>query len=138
MRPIAGLNSVGLGALKSSHNPTSRLFNWNTIIKELDVRLISLFFQKFGMKVDPDQKSLIVSGDHECIIELLSKVYESEKRMIDLAKQNKSISKRRKAKEGEQPIDIVSLDPNRALNDTESTLEYIIVSICQALSLQPK
>lgn len=44
---------------------------------------------------------------------------------------NRSISKRaKKLKEGDQPIDIVSLNPDRALNEAESTLEYIIVSLC--------
>lgn len=37
IKPIEKLNTVALGALKSSHNPTSRLFNWNTVLKELDV-----------------------------------------------------------------------------------------------------
>ena len=39
---------------------------------------------------------------------------------------------------GDQPLDIVSLNPNKALNESDSTLEYMIVSLCQALNLQPK
>ena len=44
----------------------------------------------------------------------------------------------KKNKDGETPLDIVSLNPDKAITESESTLEYVILSLCQALSIIPK
>ena len=56
MSAIDGLNTQGLLNLKNSLNPASKLFNWNTLVKELD---------GIGIPVDSDTKSLLVAGDPE-------------------------------------------------------------------------
>lgn len=38
----------------------------------------------------------------------------------------------------EVPLDIMALNPQRSLNEVESTLEYILISLCQALNILPK
>ena len=41
----------------------------------------------------------------------------------------------RKNPANEQPLDIVNIDTKKSLYETESTLEYIIVSLGQAMKL---
>lgn len=54
-----------LDSLKDSSTAAARLFNWNTIVKAIDL---------YGIKIDDDSKSLIVAGDHQMLSDLLNQL----------------------------------------------------------------
>ena len=65
-RPETPLPNID--SLKEIFSPAAKIYNWN---------ILSLIFQKLNINVDPDEKSLIVSGDLEMIHELLKEIYSN-------------------------------------------------------------
>eukprot|EP00831_Metopus_contortus_P046539 TRINITY_DN37390_c0_g1_i1.p1 TRINITY_DN37390_c0_g1~~TRINITY_DN37390_c0_g1_i1.p1 ORF type:complete len:176 (-),score=39.37 TRINITY_DN37390_c0_g1_i1:63-590(-) len=58
-----------LSQVKDSASPTIRLQNWNIIREALS---------GLGIPISDEEKSLIISGDQQMIVELLKTIYQSE------------------------------------------------------------
>jgi CH-like domain in sperm protein len=57
-----------LDNLKEQSTPAARLYNWNVLYENM---------KHLGFALDPDLKSLLVSGDVQIINEFLKEIYES-------------------------------------------------------------
>lgn len=51
-----------LNSLKSVVSPSTKLYNWNILVKALGM---------LNVHVHPDTKALIVAGDHDMVVEVL-------------------------------------------------------------------
>ena len=82
-------------------------------------------------------KALIVAGDRALIAEILTAMCAID---TNCAESMPDIIKKRKKNKmlGEGAILLDELDPSAPLTDAESTLEFLILSCCQAFSLSPK
>jgi hypothetical protein len=107
--------------------------------------------QKFEVDVEDEGRGLLAKGDADTILSVMLRVYQFELEM-SLAKethghsqtQDEGISRREVSQEGEspsrlsvlkevrpeQPISILQLRADRPLNETSTTLEFVIVSLC--------
>lgn len=101
--------------------------------------------------MEDEDKGLLSKGDADTILSVMLRIYQFELEM-SLAKethgrsqtQDEGTSKREESQEGEspsrlsvfkdvrpeQPINILQLKANRALSETSTTLEFVIVSLC--------
>lgn len=105
--------------------------------------------------MDPDTRALLVAGDHDTIVEVLFRIYQMELESglardsangTDMAvdkfqaRQASMVSispSKLSSKEvkPEQPISILEIRGDRRLDQTETTLEFVLVSLCQALNI---
>ena len=94
-----------LNSLKRVANAASKLYNWNVLVTTLDA---------FGIVIDPDTKALIVAGDQEMVVEVLSQIYacESEVRSSGSAASGTS---RRGSKPNQKQARKAKLGPDGAL-----------------------
>ena len=58
----------GLDSLKELYTPAARIYNWNILTEA---------FKKFNVIIEPDVKSLIISGDREMLLELLKELFDT-------------------------------------------------------------
>lgn len=134
--------------------PQDKLYNWN---------LLSDILKSMGYEVNPEMKRLIVSGNKQSINDLLKDLYElfnedSSKKIqtktsllksrIDTTTliNNTSLSKSLLTNESliknqsmiipKESIDISKLDVTKPLNQTESLLEFLIISLSKNLNLK--
>jgi len=80
-----------LEGLKETYTPSARLYNWNAIEKALSI---------CGIKLGNDEKSLIVAGDPQILLDLLTQIKSAfsalapsgaeQEADAELAKQKKS------------------------------------------------
>ena len=138
-------------SLKDTQTPSTRLYNWTLITKALD---------PFGIKISDDEKSLIVAGDQQILLDLLqqikaadngtedgdgegSKTKKSQQALQPTGKRGKGKPVQRRQKKCNrivevQAIDITALNPNKDPGKTESCLEFLLVSLSKAFVLQSK
>lgn len=106
-----------MNTLKHATTPAAKLYNWNILTQVLAM---------FNIPLDPDTKSLIIAGDREMLIEVLSQIFEAEH------------GKPPKSAKQESGLVIDSINEQKALFDAESCLEFLILSFCHNFSLKPK
>jgi hypothetical protein len=101
-------------------------------------------------------KSLLVAGDADTIIDVLFRIYQMELEMglardsaggMDIGPDDRERENRQygdspsklsianKEVKPEQPISVLSIKGDRPLDQTETTLEFVLVSLCQALGI---
>ncbi|OMJ86867.1 hypothetical protein SteCoe_11498 [Stentor coeruleus] len=115
-----------INTLKQALTPAAKLYNWN---------ILSQALQLFNINLDPDTKSLIIGGDREMLIEVLNQLYEAEL----IKSPQKSLNKQIKpVQNSENGLDIDNIDDEKSLEDSESCLEFLILSFCHNFSLKPK
>ncbi len=73
------IDSSKLLSLKNNGGAQTKLFNWNIITHELDVRKAILNFKGIGVKTDESAK--IVAGDVKAILKLFLSVEEAVKKL---------------------------------------------------------
>ena len=114
-----------LDPLKNTKSNSAKLYNWKLILQALS---------QIGMDIDQDSRDLIISGDKDFTLELLEGIY---KHYSSLDTPTKSKGKKpRLAPDG--ALYIESLDPRRGLQDTNSCLEFLLLSFCKNFELSPK
>lgn len=92
-----------LNSLKRVANAASKLYNWNVLVQALDA---------FGIVIDPDTKALIVAGDQEMVVEVLSQIYAQESERSGSAASQAS---RRGGKPNQKQARKAKLGPDGAL-----------------------
>ena len=55
-----------INTLKEVTNASTKLYNWNTLLKAMEV---------LGVNIDQDVKSLIVAGDSALIVDVLTQLH---------------------------------------------------------------
>ena len=115
-----------MNTLKHAQTPAAKLYNWNIMSQALEL---------VGIILDPDTKSLIIAGDREMLIEVLSQIYTEEtgKKFV-----NASNSSLKPLTNHEGGVMIESINETKELVDAGSCLEYLILSFCRNFSLRPK
>ena len=123
LTPLSDINS-----LKDISSAAGKLYNWNLLIKSLDLLQII---------IDSDMKALIIAGDRQVISEILLALYaidtncsENLPTLIKKRKKNKLLE--------EGTILLDDIDPSLPLNASENVLEFLILSFCQTFNLNPK
>lgn len=114
-----------MNTLKQATTPASKLYNWNVIAQALELVNIPL---------DPDTKSLIIAGDREMVVEVLTQICEEEtgKKIRNSEKQGyKTVA-------AEGGVMLENINENKPLSDANSCLEFLILSFCRNFSLRPK
>ena len=81
-RPLGNFDIEQLKQMKMAGTTAARLYNWNILIKEIQVGPSKNTLQELGIEVDPDTKSLIVNGDTELLNELLLKMIDLEHSIV--------------------------------------------------------
>lgn len=121
--PVPEINS-----LKETSSTAAKLYNWNILIKALEIINIS---------VDSDMKALIVAGDRPIVAEILKSIYEAQLRKAENHVIDETKKKKRKLL-GEGALLLDDLDTNSSLSSSENTLEFLILTICKAFGLNSK
>ena len=132
MTPMPEINT-----LKNATTPAARLYNWN---------ILTSVFSMFNISIDPDTKSLIIAGDREMLTEVLKQLYEAEyersiksSRSVRELKEMQDPDRLSKEKEPKEPgLLIESIDERKPLSESESCLEFLILSFVHNFSLKPK
>lgn len=129
-----------LTVLKANKNNASKKFNW-AIIKSV--------FEDLNISIENDDIELIKAGSTEVLEVLLESIYEFEKELnalvppspvsqsrIITATPIKSQKKSRRKANGDLIIE--SLSSETPLENTESCVEFLLVSFCKHFKLHPK
>ena len=120
-----------INSLKDANSTAAKLYNWNTLIKVLETIDIS---------VDSDMKALIVAGDRAIVGEILKNMQkmESSSKPEHLSTEipRKKYKKHKLLGEGALLLD--ELDSSMSLSESDSTLEFLILSFCKAFSINTK
>ena len=132
MTPMPEINT-----LKNATTPAARLYNWN---------ILTAAFSMFNISIDPDTKSLIIAGDRDMLTEVLKQLYEAEhersiksSRSVRELKEMQDPDKPSKQQEPKEPgLLIESIDERKSLSESESCLEFLILSFVHNFSLKPK
>ena len=123
MTPMPEINT-----LKNAANPAARLYNWN---------ILANVFSMFNITLDPDTKSLIIAGDREMLTEVLKQIYQAEHKIS--ARELKGMQDPLKQVKPKEPgLMIDAIDEQRPLNESESCLEFLILSFVHNFSLKAK
>lgn len=111
--------------------------------------------QKLSIPIEPDNKSLLVAGDpeqHIYVIERLREFYEKQMSKEKKEKEGKdsrdNVKRKKKKKQedkalldltpGEQVIDMTILNVERNLMDTDTLIEFLIISMAQQFKMDVK
>lgn len=115
-----------INTLKQALTPAAKLYNWNVLSQAL---------QLFNINLDPDTKSLIIGGDREMLIEVMTQLYTAEG-----FKSPQGTSKRgyKPTQGSDGGLIIENIDDQKSLMDAESCLEFLLLSFCHNFSLKPK
>ena len=107
--------------LNLSNSSSSRLYNWNLLLKPLE---------SIGVHVSSDTKALIVAGDRMQVIGILSELISA------IEKKSKKPKKLAKTLDG--GLLLGNIDVSSDLSESESVLEFLILSFCKAFHIAPK
>jgi hypothetical protein len=141
-----------LDPLKDSSTPAAKLFNWNVVKNALDA---------YGYRLKDDEKSLIVAGDQQLIVDLLANIRETTKRLglsrprlIRQMTSEKSVIRTVEPKGTrlssifttcilnnvlkKRPLDILTLKVDKPIEEVTSCLEFLLVTLSRALKTEPK
>ena len=109
-----------LDTFRTEDSPSSKLFNWNVITKILAL---------FDINIDSDTKALIVAGDASSLAEILAELHATHLKLSSMeAKAPAATNKTKVAPDGSIYID--TLMPGKPLEETETVLEFLLVSFC--------
>ena len=140
-----------LDPLKDSFTPAAKLFNWNVVKTAL---------QSYGVRLSDDEKSLVVAGDQQIIVEVLKNIRETTKRfglerrhsIRQLASEKSVLPSNTKLTKmtslfsecilnnvlKKRPLDILTLKVDKPIEEVTSCLEFLLVTLSRALQMQPK
>ena len=145
-----GVSIDKLQTLKVNSTNQAKLYNWNVLGQEIEILNVFL---------SPDQKRAIIEGDHASIIQLLMQLKDVLHGDFDLnaaAKRKESIRNddqnesqqiqqnedesivKPKPVADEAAIDIDDIKTEKSANECSSCVEYILLTLSQALKLTPK
>ncbi|OMJ69095.1 hypothetical protein SteCoe_33282 [Stentor coeruleus] len=123
--PVPEINS-----LKDTNSSAAKLYNWNILIKALE---------SIDVNVDSDMKALIIAGDRPLVADILKAIYLAE---ITLKSENHSVDGNKKRKRHkfleEGALLLNELDVNIPLNESENTLEFLVLSFCKSFNVNSK
>ena len=106
--------------MKHNNTNASRLYNWNLLIKPLE---------SLGVVITSEIKSLIIAGDRMQVIEIIKTLKNSLEKV-----KKKKLTKA--TIEGALLLD--NIDLKSQFHDTESLLEFLVLSCCKAFNISPK
>lgn len=146
-----------INTLKEVKTPASKLYNW---------KILSTALENFGLVIDSDTRSLIIAGDRDMVVDVLQQIYNAEQAaLVKLSEEMekgslrsikasssigrsssklslKPITKRqslvKKKKKPDGALYIEAVDGKKSLEETETCLEFLLVSFCRHFSLRPK
>lgn len=105
---------------RMTNTSSSRLYNWNMLVKPLEI---------VGIEINSDIKALIVAGDRMQVMVILENLTEI-------------IEKPRKKKKAVKTTDgsllLNNIDSSCSLEDSESVLEFLLLGFCKAFRVTPK
>jgi hypothetical protein len=99
--------------LKETNTTSTKLFNWNIILKEVD---------KLGISIDSDSRGLIIAGDVDMILDVLKKIDRLEesisnpnagKEGFTSGGEKGDKTKTTTVKKVKEGVDILSMDPSK-------------------------
>ena len=106
--------------LQTVNSKVARLNNWNLLIKPLE---------SLNVKISSDMKALIVAGDRQQVLEILTSLYKSVYLLTKRKPQKASF-------EGGVLLDNLNL--SNQLIDSESVLEFFVLSFCKCFKTSAK
>eukprot|EP00656_Telonema_subtile_P021052 TRINITY_DN220_c0_g1_i1.p1 TRINITY_DN220_c0_g1~~TRINITY_DN220_c0_g1_i1.p1 ORF type:complete len:1128 (-),score=439.15 TRINITY_DN220_c0_g1_i1:128-3511(-) len=118
-----------LSLLKASSSPADRLHNWNILAKALTV---------FKIRLDSDMKKLIVNGDVDVVLELLS---ELKQKSANGKPQNNGSSRAAPAaasNDAQVSLDLKFLENCREVEQASNALEFLVIVMIVKLGLHAK
>jgi len=121
-----------INSLKNTTSSAARLYNWNILIKVMEM---------VGIEIDSDMKALIVAGDRGMVVEVIRLIYQAESTMTEPSVESTELKppKRRKNKLNQEgALLLENVETNIHLFQTENCLEFLIVSFCKYFKIQPK
>jgi len=107
-----------LSPISTAPTPAAKLTNWSTVFKACTA---------LEVKVTEEQRLLILAGDHQSVINLLSALCVRLER-----------GGRKPKAAGDGSLFIESLDVVRPLAQADSCLEFLLLSLCQHFRLKPR
>ncbi|CAD8193766.1 unnamed protein product [Paramecium pentaurelia] len=115
--------------VKQGNSNGIRLFNWNNICKSL---------QQINITLDDDIKISIVKGDSQMLMQFLKELKQHYDMAFYVEEQVSTTTRFNSQQNEPQEIGIDEIDPEKPLNQTQSLLEFIIVSLCKHFNIKPK
>ncbi|CAD8162425.1 unnamed protein product [Paramecium octaurelia] len=115
--------------VKQGNSNGIRLFNWNNVCRSL---------QQINITLDDDIKISIVKGDSQMLMQFLKELKQHYEMAFYVEEQVSTTTRFNSQQNEPQEIGIDEIDPEKPLNQTQSLLEFIIVSLCKHFNLKPK
>ncbi|CAK61033.1 unnamed protein product (macronuclear) [Paramecium tetraurelia] len=115
--------------VKQGNSNGIRLFNWNNVCRSL---------QQINITLDDDIKISIVKGDTQMLMQFLKEIKQHYEMAFYVEEQVSTTTRFDSQQNEPQEISIEEIDPEKPLNQTQSLLEFIIVSLCKHFTLKPK
>ncbi|CAD8119075.1 unnamed protein product [Paramecium sonneborni] len=115
--------------VKQGNSNGIRLFNWNNVCRSL---------QQINITLDDDIKISIVKGDFQMLMQFLKELKQHYELAFYIEEQVSTTTRFDSQQNEPQEISIDEIDPEKPLNQTQSLLEFIIVSLCKHFTLKPK
>jgi DNA-binding Lrp family transcriptional regulator len=106
--------------MQQINTKVARLNNWNLLIKPLET---------LGVDFNSDIKALIVAGDRQQVAEVIQNLYKSIKVFTKKTSALTSF---------EGGVLLNNLNPASLLVDTQSVLEFMVLSLCKVLKVTTK
>jgi hypothetical protein len=113
-------NFQGETEFSQTNTSFARLCNWNLIIRPLE---------SLGIHINSDTKALIVAGDRMQVVEIVEK-------LADFTEKGKKRKKPVKTDDGALLLN--NIDISTELEEAESVLEFLILTLCKSFKLVPK
>lgn len=150
-----GVDIDKLQTLKVNSTAQAKLYNWNILAQEIEM---------FDIALSNDEKREIVQGDHHAIINLINRMKEilhGDVNTTALLNKSKTTNKENKLSENEgkpkaitagngssveskknklpkAAVDIEKLEMDKSPNECSNCVEFILLTLSQALKLTPK
>ncbi|CAK59353.1 unnamed protein product (macronuclear) [Paramecium tetraurelia] len=115
--------------VKQGNSNGIRLFNWNNVCRSL---------QQINITLDDDIKISIVKGDSQMLMQFLKELKQHYEMAFYVEEQVSTTTRFNSQQNEPQEIGIDEIDPEKPLIQTQSLLEFIIVSLCKHFTLKPK
>jgi len=135
--------SLSVNNFKQVASPTSRYYNWNLISESLKI---------MGFSLDKETVNLIVMGDLPMINDFMKDFYEFTKNSLKIVVNNsisfesgfnssKLIDSSKLIKslpvETKESIELLGLQIDKPLKDSESLMEFFVLDLAKSLNLKP-
>lgn len=145
---------INIKSIVKGNYPKDRLHNWNLIFPKLNL---------LNLNLNEDEKSLIIAGDIESISSLVKKLFHSfhqnnqkspskilknqglrqynELKIVYNKKSNGETSNGNKIFDNnaiKNTVDISNLDITKPTSSISNLLEFVIITLCRSLNLNPR